>query len=271
MKLITFRQGTKTKAGRVQGDEVVELGYKDVGALLNSDWTKEGLKDGPKHSLDSLDLAPSVLNPSKIICVGHNYASHVKEQGLKWPEFPTLFAKYSDSLIGAHDNLVLSKLSQEMDWEVELVVVIGKTAREVSVSQADDYIAGFSVMNDISVRDWQFRTGQFLQGKTFDASSPLGPLVTKQDLDYKKGLELRCQIDDTQVQQGNTSDLIFSPAELVSYISSFTRLNPGDLISTGTPGGVGHWRNPPVYLQAGQVLKTWVEGVGELINPVLAP
>ncbi len=270
MKLITFRQGLDTKAGRVQGDEVVELGYKDIGALLNDDWTIQAQSEGPVHSLDSLDIAPSILNPSKIICVGHNYGSHVIEQGLPWPKYPTLFAKFSDSLIGSYDNLVLPKISQKMDWEVELVIVIGKGGRHISMDEADDYIAGFSVMNDISARDWQFRTGQFLQGKTFDSCSPLGPLVTKEDLNYQQGLELRCYVDDLEVQRGNTLDLIFSPGELVSYISSFIRLNPGDLISTGTPGGVGHWRQPPMYLQPGQVLRSWVEGIGELVNPIVA-
>jgi acylpyruvate hydrolase len=187
------------------------------------------------------------------------------------PSYPTLFAKFASSLIGAYDDLVLPSVSKAVDWEVELGVVIGRRIWRATLEQAHDAIAGFTIVNDISMRDWQARTTQYLQGKAFDASTPVGPvLVTGDEIDDAADLEVRCEIDGTVNQRGRTSDLLFRPASVVSYISQFAALGPGDLIATGTPGGVGAGRNPQVFLEPGQVLTTAIEGIGTCVNRCVA-
>ena len=190
-----------------------------------------------------------MLRPEKIVCVGLNYRNHILEMGRVLPDHPTLFAKYSSALIGAHDEIVLPRVFDRTDWEAELAVIIGAPARHTSVEDAPAAIAGYSVTNDVSVRDFQNRTLQWLQGKTFESSTPLGPeLVTLDELDDAAGLELTCTVDGEQVQKALTSDLVFSPAALISYMSDIFTLRPGDVIATGTPAGVGHARTPPKYL-----------------------
>jgi len=187
------------------------------------------------------------------------------------PGYPTLFAKFASGLIGAHDDLVLPSVSNAVDWEVELGVVIGRQIRRATIEEARHAIAGFTVVNDISMRDWQRRTTQFLQGKAFDASTPVGPvLVTGDEIGDAADLEVRCEVDGVVMQRGRTSDLLFGPAAIVSYISQFATLCPGDLISTGTPGGVGAGRDPQVFLQPGQVLTTAIEGIGSCVNHCVA-
>ncbi len=196
-----------------------------------------------------------------------NYASHIKEMGRAPPVHPTIFAKYARALIGPRDPVVLPAVSDKVDWEVELAVVIGQAVRHADEEAASEAIAGFTILNDVSVRDWQFRTNQFLQGKTFEGTTPLGPaLVTPDDLGDPCDLALRCEVDGDLMQSGNTSDLIFSPVELVAYLSTIMTLEPGDVIATGTPGGVGAGREPEVYLRPGQTMRTAVEGLGELVN-----
>ena len=202
----------------------------------------------------TLDYAPLVPHPEKTVCVGLNYRSHILEMGRELPEHPTLFAKYSSALIGARDDILLPRVSDKVDWEAELAVIIGAPARHVSVEEAGAAIAGYSVCNDVSVRDFQNRTLQWLQGKTFESSTPLGPaLVTLDEFDDAAGLEITCSVDGEQVQKALTSDLVFGPAALVSYMSDIFTLMPGDVIATGTPAGVGHARMPPRYLRDGSV------------------
>jgi acylpyruvate hydrolase len=245
----------------------------DVGALLGSPALEAGV-----HAAADLEVtgelvfadasfAPLVPHPEKIICVGLNYRAHILEMSRELPEYPTLFAKFASSLIGAYDDLVLPSVSSAVDWEVELGVVIGRRTRRATPAQAREAIAGFTVINDVSMRDWQGRTTQFLQGKTFDASTPVGPvLVTGDEIGDAADLEVRCEVDGTVMQRGRTSDLLFGAAAVVSYISQFATLVPGDLISTGTPDGVGAGRRPPVFLAPGQVLTTVVEGIGSCVN-----
>ncbi|MCW2943845.1 MAG: hpcE [Actinoallomurus sp.] len=262
MKLATLRTPRGTTAVRVDGDTGVELGAPDVGVLLaRPDWKTRAAADGPRHALG--DFAPVVPRPGKIICVGLNYRNHILEMGRELPEYPTLFAKYPEALIGAYDDIVLP--SANTDWEAELAVVVGTAVRHASEDEAAAAIAGYSVLNDVTARDFQYRTLQWLQGKTFEATTPFGPyLVTPDEL--PADLELVAEVDGEVVQRAGTSDLLFSPAELVRYISRILTLNPGDVIATGTPGGVGHAREPARYLTDGAKLVTRIGGIGELVN-----
>lgn len=269
MKLATIRTRRGHRAVRVDSEVAVEIGYADVGVLLrDADWLdRAAAASGPSHPLLELEYAPVVPGPGKIICVGLNYRQHILEMGRELPEFPTLFAKYACSLIGAHDPVVLPFVSDEVDWEAELGVVVGRRVRHVSEEQARGAIAGFTVVNDVTGRDWQYRTMQWLQGKTFDASTPVGPwLVTDGTDDPLPSYALSCEVDGETVQKADTVDLVFGPAALISYISRIMTLEPGDVIATGTPGGVGHARNPARYLQPGSQLVTRIEGIGELSN-----
>jgi len=270
MRLVTLRTADGLRAGRVEGTEVVALDFPDVGALLTTgpEWQQTAAVGGTAWGpLDEADLAPLIPAPRKIICVGLNYASHIKEMGRELPAHPTIFAKYSRALIGARDPIVLPAASDRMDWEVELAIVIGQPVRHADERTARQAIAGYTILNDISARDWQFRTTQFLQGKTFESTTPLGPcLVTTDELEDPVDLGVSCAVDAVIMQSGRTSDLIFSPVELVVYLSTILTLEPGDVIATGTPSGVGAGRTPEVYLSPGQTVRTAIEGLGELVN-----
>jgi acylpyruvate hydrolase len=223
---------------------------------------------GVEHATDGADYAPVVLDPGKVICVGVNYADHIAEMGREAPDFPTLFAKFTDALIGARDVIVLPAVSEMVDWEVELAVVVGRDIRHATPEGAAAAIGGFTVANDISMRDWQNRTTQWLQGKTFEHATPVGPwMVTPDEVGGSApDLELTCEVDGVPRQRSRTSHLVFGPAAIVAYVSDIVTLRPGDLVLTGTPGGVGQAMNPPVYLRAGQVVRTAIEGIGELVN-----
>ena len=273
MRLLTVRTPDGTRAARQEGDGVVLLPHPDVGALLDSgpDWVDRANAAGQRRSLGDLDPAPVVPHPRKIICLGMNYRSHIEEMGHEAPTHPTLFAKFARSLIGAGDPIVLPPESEKVDWEAELAFVIGRAVRRADPEQAERAIAGYCVLNDVSMRDWQFRTVQFLQGKTFERSTPVGPaLVTPDEVDGARDLTLTCEVDGEVMQKGRTSDLLFPPVELVRYISTIVTLEPGDIVATGTPAGVGAARNPPVFLRPGQVVRTRIEGVGELVNECVA-
>jgi acylpyruvate hydrolase len=271
MKLATMRAPGGTVAVRLEDDQIVELDAPDVGALLRDpDWRARAQQDGARRDRgDVPQYAPLVLAPEKIICVGLNYRQHITEMGREIPEYPALFAKFSRSLIGAYDDIVLPSESAAVDWEAELGIVIGAPARHVGVEQAAEAIAGYTVVNDVTMRDWQYRTPEWLQGKTFEASTPVGPWLVTPDEAGDPSFALSCLLDGEVVQSANTGDLVFSPAKLVSYVSEFITLMPGDLIATGTPGGVGHARSPQRYLQAGSLLETSVAGVGRLANRIV--
>jgi acylpyruvate hydrolase len=271
MRLATLRTAGGTAAVRVAEDVGVETGHADVGELLRAaDWRQLAEQaSGPRHQLDQADYAPLIPAPGKILCVGLNYREHILEMGRDLPEFPALFAKFAPALVGAYDEVVLPSASAAMDWEAELAVVVGRPARHVGGDAAQAAIAGYSILNDVTARDWQYRTAQWLQGKTFEASTPLGPfLVTPDDaaIAGRQGLDLACEVDGQHKQAASTDDLVFDPAALVSYISSILTLLPGDVIATGTPGGVGHARNPRQYLTEGSVLVTRIEGLGHCRN-----
>lgn len=268
MKLATVRDGSRTRAVRVEGDEAVELDAADVGDVLRRDdwatWAAE--QRGPSRAADDLDFAPLIPAPEKIFCVGLNYRAHILEGGREEPKFPTLFAKFARSLVGAHDDVVLAPSPAQVDWEAELAVIIGKPARRVSADDAPQYIAGYAILNDVSVRDWQNRTLQWLQGKTWERSTPLGPYLVTQDEPGEPAWPISCEVDGEVMQDSNTGDLVFGPHELVSYISTLITLVPGDVIATGTPGGVGFARNPPRFLEDGSVMVTRIGPLGECRN-----
>lgn len=269
MRLATIRLGDRHTAVRVDGDDAVEIGAADVGDLLaDPDWRgRAAAADGPRHRLSDVAYAPVVPAPSKICCVGLNYRDHILEMGRELPTHPTLFAKFADALLGPTDDLVLPAVSEQVDWEVELGVVIGATLRRATPSQARDAIAGYTIVNDISMRDWQWRTTQWLAGKTFEASTPAGPwLVTGDEVGDAADLEVRCEVDGTVMQRDRTSELVHTPADIAAYLSQVVTLRPGDLIATGTPGGVGAGRDPKVFLEPGQTVRTVVEGLGECVN-----
>jgi acylpyruvate hydrolase len=268
VKLATIRDGVGTRAVRIDGDAAVVLDATDVGEVIRREgWAAwAAAATGPSRDVDGLEYAPLVVRPDKIVCVGLNYGSHIREMGRDLPEHPTLFAKYRSSLIGAHDDIVLPAVSDKVDWEAELAVVIGAPARHVSEADAVHAIAGYSVLNDVSVRDYQNRTLQWLQGKTFEHSTPLGPWLVTADESPGPAREITCEVDGELMQKADTSDLVFGPAALVSYISAILTLEPGDVIATGTPGGVGAARQPQRFLRDGEIVVTRIAGVGELRN-----
>ncbi len=268
MRLATIRVAGGTRAARVEGETLIPVDATDVGDLLGrQDWEVIANGSGAALAVADADFAPVVPRPSKVFCVGINYRNHMIEMGHELPEYPTLFAKFANCLIGAHDDLVLPSVSTKVDWEGELGVVVGTRIRRGSTAEGAAAIAGYTVVNDVSMRDWQWRTSQWLQGKAFETSTPVGPyMVTPDEVDGARDLELRCEVDGNVRQQARTSHLLFGPAAVVSYISQFTTLEPGDLIATGTPGGVGAARTPPIFLAPGQTLRTTIEGIGECVN-----
>jgi acylpyruvate hydrolase len=269
MKLATIRTQDGLRTARVEPGGYVEVAAGDVGQLLRrADWRAiAAAADGAPVAVEPSRLAPVVVRPAKIVCVGLNYRSHITEMGRDLPGYPTLFAKFPEALIGPNDTLNLPPESDAVDWEAELVVVVGRSIRRGDRTAADAAIAGYTVLNDVTLRDWQFRTPQWLQGKTWEATTPLGPcLVTPDEL--PPDAEITCSVDDEIVQKSTIADLLFDAAALVSYVSTIVTLNPGDLIATGTTSGVGHARKPPAYLHDGQTVVTRVQGIGELVNPV---
>ncbi|WP_020673634.1 fumarylacetoacetate hydrolase family protein [Amycolatopsis nigrescens] len=274
MKLATIRTGDGTRAVRVDDDHYAPLDAKDVGELLERpDWPDLAAAPPAREPLGGTEFAPLVPRPGKILCVGLNYRTHIKEMGRELPQYPTLFAKFPEALVGASDPVMLPPESDALDWEAELAVVLGATVRRADLAEAEAAIAGFSVLNDVTLRDWQYRSPQWLQGKTFERTTPFGPvLVTPDELPggCRPRLDLSCSVDGELMQKAGTDDLVFDPVELVRYASTMLTLRPGDVIATGTPGGVGHARQPARYLTAGARLVTELSGIGRLDNAVVA-
>jgi acylpyruvate hydrolase len=215
-------------------------------------------------------LLPPLANPEKIICVGLNYRDHSAESGFKQPDFPTLFGRFNSSLIGHGAPLLRPPQSEQFDYEGELVAVIGKTARDVSEENALDHVMGYSIFNDGSLRDYQFKAPQWTPGKNFDDTGAFGPwLVTADELPKGcEGLKLETRLNGQVVQSASTSDMVFPVAKLVAIISSFLTLKPGDVIVTGTPSGVGMARKPQLWMKPGDVCEIEIENIGVLSNPV---
>lgn len=219
-----------------------------------------------------LTFLPPVVRPSKIICLGLNYRDHAEESGLGIPEFPVLFARFSSSLIGHGAPIILPKVSNQLDWEAELVVVLATGGKNIAEADALGHVAGYSVFNDASIRDYQLRTPQWTAGKNFDDTGAFGPwLVTPEELPAgAAGLKIECRVNGQVMQSSNTGNLIFDVAKTISLLSSFMTLEAGDVLVMGTPGGVGVARNPQVWMKAGDVCEVEIESIGLLSNPIVA-
>jgi 2,4-didehydro-3-deoxy-L-rhamnonate hydrolase len=282
MKLFRFGPAGKERPGVVLAGgarvDVSAFGHDYDEAFFESDgldrlraWLQASAGQCPAVGAGER-LGPVVKRPSKIVCVGMNFHGHAREQGLEPPKEPVLFMKATTALCGPNDDLVLPRGSVKTDWEVELAVVIGKRASYVERAQSLQHVAGFVLHNDYSEREYQLeRGGQWDKGKGCDTFAPLGPeLVTTDEIDASR-LDMWLEVNGERVQRGNTSDLIFDVPELVSYISRFMTLLPGDVISTGTPSGVGCFMKPPRYLKAGDVVELGIEGLGRSRQRVVAP
>jgi acylpyruvate hydrolase len=275
MKLATVRtsptgpNGPGTAAARiVDGEAQLLAGFEDVGAVLAQGIEQaESAETVATVPLTEIRYAPVIPNPAKIICVGMNYRAHIREMGRSFPSHPTLFAKWKEALVGCGESVLLPEETSQLDWEGELAVVVGQTIRRATTVEAASAIAGYTLMCDTSMRDWQYRTSQWLQGKTWERSTPFGPWLGTPD-ELKPDAELVTKVDGKQVQSGRIDDLLLGPEALVSYISTFITLRPGDVIATGTPGGVGHARQPPTYLQPGQTVTVEMAGLGCLRSVV---
>ncbi|MDZ7693466.1 MAG: fumarylacetoacetate hydrolase family protein [Balneolaceae bacterium] len=274
MKLIRFGEqghekpglilsdGTKIDA-RAFGEDYDESFFENNGLRRLSEWMETNASSAPRID-DSERPAPPVANPGKLVCIGLNYEDHANEGGMDIPNEPILFFKATSSIVGPNDDLVIPKNSKKTDWEVELGVIIGKKASYVSEDEAMDYVAGYCVHNDYSEREFQLeRGGQWVKGKSCDTFAPLGPyLATKDEIDDINNLRLWLKVNGELKQDGSTSKLIFNIPYLVSYISQFMTLRAGDIISTGTPAGVGLGFDPPQYLQPGDEVELGIEGLG---------
>ena len=271
MKLATIDHRGSTAAAIVVDGGYRVLPFGDVGELLATGIAPNDLPTDGELVADARLRTP-VLAPSKVVCVGLNYKKHIEETGEPTPDRPTLFSKFAASLTGPHDAIVVPAASERVDWEAELVAVIGTRIRNASVTEASAAIAGFTVGNDISMRDHQARTSQWLQGKAWDAATPVGPWVlTVDECGPEPDLRISCSVNGVSKQDSRTSDLLFGVPELLAYISVFTALEPGDLVFTGTPGGVGQARPVPEFLHAGDTLVTEIESIGACTNPFVAP
>lgn len=216
-------------------------------------------------------LRAPLLRPGKIICLGLNYADHAKETNSPLPQYPELFNKFANVLIGPGEPIVLPRVSQQVDYEAELAVVMGKAGRYIDEERALEYVAGYTILNDGSMRDFQFRGRQWMQGKTFDRSTPVGPwIVTSDEIPDPHNLDISCEVSGEVLQRSNTREMIFRLPEIIAYISQIMTLEPGDLIATGTPAGVGFVREPKRLLRPGDVVKVTIEKIGTLENPVVA-
>ena len=225
------------------------------------------------HSADEVTFLPPIPRPGKIICLGLNYRTHVLEMGRQLPEYPILFAKFSNTLIGHRKPIVLPKISQQVDYEAEMALVVGRVCKDIpNTDEALSYLAGYTIFNDVSVRDFQMRTPQWLQGKSFDGAGPIGPaFVTADEVSDPQKLDITLRLNGEVMQSSNTSDFIFDIPKMLSYISQIMTLEPGDIIATGTPGGVGDARDPKVFLKAGDNVQIEIAELGMLENSVIAP
>ncbi|WP_017729155.1 fumarylacetoacetate hydrolase family protein [Halalkalibacterium ligniniphilum] len=307
MKLITFNREGTSRIGVIVNEEVVDLhgAYK---ALLESEGklravqiaeafippdmngflqggaesmalAKKALDYALSHKDDSsytlvfplrdVRMEAPIPSPGKIICVGHNYREHILEMKRELPPYPVVFAKFSNTVIGPQDDIPFYPISEQLDYEAEFAFVVGKRARNVSQAEALDYVAGYTIVNDVTYRDLQRRTLQWLQGKTVEGSAPMGPwLVTSDELNNPEGLEVVLTVNGEERQRSNTRNLVFSVQYLVEFLSNLMTLEPGDVVLTGTPGGVGIARDPQVFLKDGDVVKIEIDGVGVLENRV---
>jgi 2,4-didehydro-3-deoxy-L-rhamnonate hydrolase len=279
MKLVTYDGGQGPRLGLIANDQVIDVAEASGGQLpadMRSflELGDAGLEQarslsGNGKALGDVRLMAPILNPSKIVAIGLNYMDHCREQGIQPPTRPTTFTKFPSSIIGPGDEIRWNpQLTQKVDWEVELAVVIGKKARNISADEALDYIAGYTICHDVSARDLQLEKGdQWIVGKSLDTFCPLGPvLVTRDEIADPHNLSLRCLVNGEAVQDSNTSELIFNIPYLLEFLARGITLLPGDVITTGTPDGVGAFLKPPIFLKHGDEVTVAIEGIGEMTN-----
>lgn len=276
MRLIRFGPPGGERPGLMKAHGIVDLRsvypeIPDIGDQFFEEGWLERLagEDLETQSMD-VRLGPPVSRPQKIICLGKNYEEHAKEGGFDLPDAPLLFCKTANTLNGPHDPILLPQSSDQIDWEVELAVVIGKAGKRIPKEQAMSHVAGYCVMNDVSGRRAQFAHSQWFRGKSFDTFAPLGPeLVTPDEVGDVGNLRLTAKVNGNLMQEGTTGDMMFAIDAIIADVSEDISLVPGDIISTGTPAGVGIFRDPPVVLQAGDVVECWIEKVGTIRNQVV--
>lgn len=307
MKLINFTKDGHTRAGAIVGAQVVDLNYayqaqlkaegkyryEHIAAAFvpnNTDELYQGGKDSIALAKGAIDFALTnpnsfektlvhkqvdvkveapVIKPGKIICVGHNFRKHIQEMGRDLPSHPVIFAKFANTILGPQDDIPFYPISTQLDYEAEFTFVIGKQARNVLEEDALDYVAGYTITNDVTYRDIQRRTLQWLQGKTVDGTAPMGPyLVTADEIGNPSGLSMVLKVNGEVRQETNTDDFVFDVPKLVSFLSSLMTLEPGDVVLTGTPGGVGVAMDPPQFLKEGDVVTIEVDKIGTLENKV---
>ncbi|HEX3314667.1 MAG TPA: fumarylacetoacetate hydrolase family protein [Gemmataceae bacterium] len=286
MRLATVRTWAGPRAAVLVGDHLVDVHAVDPGVPPT---VRQILEGGPatlqaalhaaqrseafKIPVADAQFVAAVHDPHKIVCIGLNYKDHAAESGVPIPKDPVLFSKYATALIGHGESIVLPPVSSEVDYEAELVIVIGRRGRNIPAAAALEYIAGYTIGHDVSARDWQLKKDgkQWMAGKTFDTFAPLGPyLVTSDEVPDPQNLRIALRLNGQTMQDSSTTQLIFGVREAVAYISQVVTLEPGDVIYTGTPPGVGVARKPPVFLKAGDVCEVEIEGLGVLRNPVVA-
>jgi len=283
MKLITFETRNSERVGALLRTEVVDLtaalGVSTMLAFLGGGdamvaRAEEAVQTGNHRlPLSDLEILAPISNPDKILCVGMNYHEHCTEQNFPIPTEPVIFSKFNTAITGPNSPVYFdSSMTQEMDWEVEMVIVIGKEGKFIKKENAMDYVAGYTVAHDVSARDWQLKKngGQWLLGKTMDTFFPFGPaIVTKGSISDPHNLGIRCYVNDSVVQNSNTNELIFKTEDLLAFISQFVTLKPGDLISTGTPSGVGCFRKPPIWLKHGDKVRCEIDELGVVRNKMV--
>ena len=271
MKLIRYGEAGAEKPGLMDGDILRDLSgvVDDITGATLDDATLDKLRAVDPATLPAVDgtprIGPCVGNIGKFMCIGLNYKDHAIETGNPFPDHPVLFMKANSAIVGPNDDTVMPRGSTKTDWEVELGVVIGKQAKYVSKKDALDYVAGYCIVNDVSERDFQFNlTGTWTKGKSCDTFGPTGPwLVTRDEVEDVNNLAMSLHVNGKQMQTGNTSTMIFSVAECIEHLSGLMTLHPGDVISTGTPPGVGAGMKPPVFLKVGDVVELEIEGLGK--------
>ncbi len=285
MKLMMFEEGGPARLGVVEGDSVIDVhacstslpatmtaliaGGENVLAQVAE--AISNVPEGARHALADVRPALPIERPGKFVCVGLNYAAHAKEGGHDIPEYPSLFPRWATSLVAANQPVIRPNVSEKFDYEVELTIVIGKGGRAIAEEDALDHVFGYTIFNDVSVRDYQRKTNQWTQGKNFDGTGPLGPVVvTPDDLPPgASGLRITSRVNGETRQDSNTSDMIFSTAKIIRILSEFMTLEPGDVIATGTPSGVAHAMTPPGWMKPGDTVEAEIEGIGVLSNPVV--
>ncbi len=263
--------------GRVEGDTIVEAGttlreaYPDLAALIAADAvSKLENADGERIEVSKAVFLPTIPKPEKIICIGLNYMGHIKETGRDKPEYPSIFTRFPGSLVGHGQPVERPKVSDKFDYEGEFTVVIGKRGRAISEAAALDHIAGYTCLNDGSIRDYQRHTTQFWGGKNFDRTGSMGPwMVTPDELGDPTKPRMETRLNGEVMQSTSVGDLAFSLQQLIAYVSTITELVPGDIIATGTPSGVGLFRDPQVFMKPGDTIEVEIEGIGTLSNPVV--